>query len=54
MNRGPELLIVDDDEGMRFFLGEAMGKAGYAYTLAASGEEAIKNFKKSPYPIVYP
>lgn len=52
MNRGPELLIVDDDEGMRFFLGEAMGKAGYAYTLTASGEEAIINFKKSPYPIV--
>ncbi|MFQ5585811.1 MAG: sigma-54-dependent transcriptional regulator [Thermodesulfobacteriota bacterium] len=48
----PKLLIVDDDEGMRFFLGEAMGKAGYGYTLAGSGEEAIKSFKKSLQPIV--
>jgi|WetSurMetagenome_2_1015567.scaffolds.fasta_scaffold05134_2 two-component system, NtrC family, response regulator AtoC len=37
-----KILIVDDDEGSRTSLGEAMTLEGYAVTLASSGEEAVE------------
>lgn len=37
-----KILIVDDEEGMRFFLSEAIGKEGYKYRVASNGEQAIK------------
>lgn len=47
----PNILIVDDEEGMRFFLAEAMKKEGYSFTTASSGEEAIELYEKEPFPI---
>ena len=32
----PEILIVDDDESMRFFLAEVMKKEGYSFEMAVS------------------
>jgi DNA-binding NtrC family response regulator len=37
-----KILIVDDDEGSRSSLGEAMTREGYVITLASSGEEAVE------------
>ncbi len=38
----PRILIVDDEDSMRFFLSEAMKKEGYSFATAANGEEALK------------
>ncbi|QPJ61159.1 MAG: sigma-54-dependent Fis family transcriptional regulator [Candidatus Nitronauta litoralis] len=38
----PRILIVDDEDSMRFFLSEAMKKEGYSFGTAASGEEALE------------
>ena len=38
----PRILIVDDEDSMRFFLSEAMKKEGYPFATAACGEEALK------------
>ncbi len=38
----PRILIVDDEDSMRFFLSEAMKKEGYPCATAASGEEALE------------
>jgi len=40
--RAAKILIVDDEEGMRFFLSEAIAKEGYRYKTAANGEAAIR------------
>ncbi|MBI5875378.1 MAG: sigma-54-dependent Fis family transcriptional regulator [Deltaproteobacteria bacterium] len=48
----PNILIVDDEEGMRFFLAEAMKKEGYGFTAASSGEDALEIYKKDACPIV--
>ena len=47
----PNILIVDDEQGMRFFLAEAMKKEGYSFTTAPSGEEALEIYKKEAFPI---
>jgi len=36
-----DILVVDDDEDMRFTLGETLRKSGYSVTTAASGQEAL-------------
>ncbi len=36
-----KILIVEDDEGMRFFLSEALKKEGYYFQAVKSGEEAL-------------
>lgn len=46
------LLVVDDDEQMRFFLSEALKKRGYDLTMVGSAEEALGYFQNSPYDIV--
>lgn len=48
----PNILIVDDEEGMRFFLAEALKKEGYMFAVAPSGEDAMEIYKKDAYPIV--
>lgn len=46
------ILIVDDEEGMRFFLSEALEKEGYHHRAVVSGEEAIKALQKEVYDLV--
>ncbi|MEK7828238.1 MAG: sigma-54 dependent transcriptional regulator [Deltaproteobacteria bacterium] len=47
----PNILIVDDESSMRFFLAEAMKKEGYSFATAPSGEEALEIYKKEAFPI---
>lgn len=46
------ILIVDDDEVMRKLIREVLEKSGYSAFIAASGEDAIRFFKKKPTPVV--
>ena len=47
-----KILIVEDDEGMRFFLSEALAKEGYYFQAAKSGEEAFKLFSQETFDLV--
>ncbi|MBI4390027.1 MAG: sigma-54-dependent Fis family transcriptional regulator [Nitrospinae bacterium] len=44
-----KILIVDDEESMRFFLSETLAGEGYRYRAAASGAEALGIMKKEPF-----
>lgn len=46
---GAKILIIDDDEGMRFFLTEAMSKDGYRHAVASSGQEAVKRLENERF-----
>jgi two-component system response regulator AtoC len=46
------VLIVDDEPNMRWVLQEALEKAGYDVTTAASGEAALESLGKSPIDLV--
>ncbi|KMP11706.1 hypothetical protein UR09_01975 [Candidatus Nitromaritima sp. SCGC AAA799-A02] len=47
-----KILVVEDEEGMRFFLSEALAKEGYRYKTASEGQQAIKRLKKEPFDLV--
>jgi two-component system response regulator PilR (NtrC family) len=50
---GPlRVLIVDDEESVRFFLRRGLSKAGYHVDEAASGGEAIEKLGALPYDVV--
>ncbi|MBI5426882.1 MAG: sigma-54-dependent Fis family transcriptional regulator [Nitrospinae bacterium] len=44
-----KILIVDDEESMRFFLSETLAVEGYRCRAAASGSEALEILKKGPF-----
>ncbi|MEM9160390.1 MAG: sigma-54 dependent transcriptional regulator [Verrucomicrobiota bacterium] len=44
------VLIVDDDEEIRYSLGRVLGSQGYRIETAASGEEGIEKVKLGPSP----
>lgn len=46
------ILIVEDDEGMRFFLSEVFVKEGYSFQAVKSGEEALKLFTQETFDLV--
>ena len=46
------ILVVDDEETIRGVLSRVLGQEGYEVTVAESGEEALKSFRKDPYPLV--
>jgi DNA-binding response OmpR family regulator len=45
-------LVVDDEEGIRFFLGETLRQAGYTVAAASSGEEALDLLKRDPFELI--
>ncbi|NIN68946.1 MAG: response regulator, partial [Anaerolineae bacterium] len=45
-------LVVDDEEGIRFFLEETLRRAGYVVVMAASGEEALERLRETPFDLV--
>lgn len=47
-----KILIVDDEQNMRFFLSEALGKQGYACSEAGDGQEALERMKEDRPDIV--
>ena len=48
----PRILIVDDEEGIRFFLSEAVSREGYISETASTGEEALKMLESEFYDLV--
>lgn len=42
-------LVVDDDEAVRFFVGESLRRDGHAVTEIASGEEALECLRTTPF-----
>ena len=49
-NSPSTILIVDDDEEIRYSLSRVLGSRGYNVETAASGEEGIERVKKGPAP----
>ncbi len=47
-----KILLVDDEEGIRKVLGISLSDSGYKVSTAASGEEALRIFRKMKPPIV--
>lgn len=47
-----KILVVDDDEGMRFFLGEALRKKDYEVDFATSAEQALTKVRKDYYSLI--
>jgi CheY-like chemotaxis protein len=47
-----KLLIVDDEENIRFLFKEELEEEGYEVELASNGLEAIELIRKSPYDLV--
>ncbi|MDI6794248.1 MAG: response regulator [bacterium] len=53
MKRKGNILIVDDEEGIREILSEILVSQGYNTTLAKDGYEAIKKVKTTPIDIIF-
>lgn len=47
-----KILIVDDDQGIRFFLEEALTKKGYKVDSVASAEEALSKVKQDAFNLI--
>ena len=47
-----KILLVDDEEGIRKVLGISLSDSVYKVSTAASGEEALRIFRKMTPPIV--
>jgi DNA-binding response OmpR family regulator len=45
-------LVVDDEEGVRFFLREALQQVGHEIETAASGEEALDQLRESAFDLI--
>jgi len=52
MTTQAHILIVDDEESIRFFLSEQLSQAGYKVLTAASGEEALACIDKETIDLV--
>ena len=48
----PTILVVDDEESMRYFLDKALRRAGYDVALAKDGPEAIEAAQRRPVDLV--
>ncbi|OGC84193.1 MAG: hypothetical protein A2W07_00695 [candidate division Zixibacteria bacterium RBG_16_43_9] len=51
-NGNRNLLIVDDEEIMRNFLGEVFSEEGYQLDFASDGDEAIEKIRTKNYKVV--
>ncbi len=47
-----QILVVDDDEVTRKLIQEILMRQGFAVRLAASGEEAVKEYRREKFPVV--
>ncbi|MCK4302051.1 MAG: response regulator [candidate division Zixibacteria bacterium] len=48
----PRVLVVDDDDGIRFLYQKELSQAGYPVEGAASGSEAIEKFSRGSFGLV--
>ena len=51
-NGNRNLLIVDDEEIMRNFLGEVFSEEGYQLDFASDGDEAIEKIRQKNYRVI--
>ena len=49
---GARILVVDDDEAVRWTIGAVLSDDGYTVTLAASGTEALAALRQSEFDVV--
>jgi DNA-binding response OmpR family regulator len=49
MHTPNHVLIVDDDERIRFFLTETLEKEGFVVTAVSSGEKALDHLRETPF-----
>lgn len=47
-----QILVVDDDDLIRDFMKEYLGKQGYQVTEAADGKEGLKKFRSANFDLV--
>ena len=47
-----KILVIDDDQGIRYALSEALRKSGYLVDLANSAEEALQKIRTVPYELL--
>jgi len=45
-------LVVDDEQGTRFFLEQALQRAGHVVVMASSGEEALERLRETAFDLV--
>ncbi|MBI5026328.1 MAG: sigma-54-dependent Fis family transcriptional regulator [Nitrospirae bacterium] len=48
----PEVLVVDDDPGIKFFFGEFLKKEGYSFDIASNGQEALDKLSSDQYNVL--
>ncbi len=48
----PNILVVDDDEGVRSFLSKALSRQGYLLNTASDGREALHLLKTATFQII--
>lgn len=48
----PNILVVDDEENIRFLFEKAMKKAGYGCRVTENGEQALDEMEKEPFDVV--
>jgi two-component system nitrogen regulation response regulator GlnG len=53
MNQNPKILIVDDEETIRWVFKKALGKRDFLVDTAASGEEALNKIQNNDYLAVF-
>ncbi len=51
MSKPIKALVVDDQEGIRFFLEQTLRRSGYAVELAADGKEALECLRNTPFDV---
>jgi DNA-binding response OmpR family regulator len=52
MNESLRALVVDDEEGVRFFLSETLQRSGHVVATASSGEEALERLRDNCFDLV--
>lgn len=52
MSAPPKILIVDDEESLRFFMSEVLKKEGYLFETASDGREAVEKLRSGAFKIV--
>ncbi|HNR62603.1 MAG TPA: response regulator [Thermotogota bacterium] len=48
----PKILVVEDEDNMRFLISEELSDEGYLVDTAANGSECLQKFEENPYDLV--
>jgi len=53
VNKGPKILVVDDQLGMRLSLKTVLSKKGYDVSMADDGNQALEAVRKSRFKVIF-